>query len=262
MDLRYALRTAKRNRAFALVAILVLALGIAATTSIFSVVNAVLLRPLPHKDPSMLIAISSIYQRNGRSVRFGTVSLNEVEQWRAQSKSLESVGSFVFSAGPLSIGTRSMFLVAIGADPELLDTLGTAPAFGRNLSGRGSKVKEPAVVISHRLWIEAFQGDPQVIGKSVVNDGTPATIVGVLPESFKFPRMDASYFPEAPDLIYPVANISDECGRNSSQWFAIGRLKSGIPIAQAESGLKTITESMTAADPSLRGMSVSLMGAF
>jgi hypothetical protein len=208
MDIRYSLRTLRKSPAFTLVAILVLTLGIGATTAIFSVVNAVLIRPLPYKE-------SSLYQREGVSRSFATVSLNEVERWRADSRSLESVGSFVFSAMPVNTGTQAMFLVAIGADPEFLDTLGVQPALGRNLPGSGSKQRDPSVIISHRLWVDAFQSDPQVLGRSLFMDGAANSIAGVLPASFQFPRSDASYFAEEPDIVYPVANIADSWGRDS-----------------------------------------------
>ena len=215
MDIRYSLRTLRKSPAFTLVAILVLTLGIGATTAIFSVVNAVLIRPLPYKEPSRLGAMSSLYQREGVSRSFATVSLNEVERWRADSRSLESVGSFVFSAMPVNTGTQAMFLVAIGADPEFLDTLGVQPALGRNLPGSGSKQRDPSVIISHRLWVDAFQSDPQVLGRSLFMDGAANSIAGVLPASFQFPRSDASYFAEEPDIVYPVANIADSWGRDS-----------------------------------------------
>ncbi len=73
------------------------------------------------------------------------------------------MGSFVFSAIPVNVGSQAMFLVAIGADPEFLDSLGIHPALGRNFAGSGSKVKDPSVIISHRLWVEAFQSDPNVL---------------------------------------------------------------------------------------------------
>ena len=116
-DIRYAIRTFAKNPAFTCAAALILALGIGATAAIFSVVNAVLIRPLPYNDPARLVALSSVYRRDGVSRTFGTVSLNEVERWREESRSLESLGSFVFSEFPVNVGTRSMFLVAIGAEP-------------------------------------------------------------------------------------------------------------------------------------------------
>ena len=258
MDIRYTFRTLAKNPAFAFIAVFVLALGIGATTAIFSVVNAVLIRPLPYKDPARLIAVSSLYRRAGVSRTFPTVSLNEVEGWRGESHSLESVGSFVFTALPVTVGSQSMFLVAIGADPELLDTLGIQPAIGHNLPGSGSRIKDPSVLISHRLWVEAFHSDPEAVGRSLTMDGALAIVVGVLPASFQFPRSDVSYFPEDPDLIFPVANIADTWGRDSTQWFAIGRLHSGASIAQADLELKAITDRLAGTEPSLRGMSVHL----
>src|SRR6476646_8313020 len=103
-DIRYALRTLSKDPAFAGIAILVLALGIGATTAIFSIVNAVLIRPLPYKDPHRLVAFSSTIRRGAIDRSFPTVSLNEVEQWRSQNRSFESLGSFVFSALPVKIG--------------------------------------------------------------------------------------------------------------------------------------------------------------
>jgi hypothetical protein len=169
--------------------------------------------PLPYKEPARLVAISTLYQREGVSRTSATVSLNEVERWRDESRTFESIGSFVFSALPVNVGTQAMFLVAIGADPEFLATLGVQPAMGRHLAGSGSKLKDPSVIISHRLWVEAFHSDPQVLGRSLTMDGAANIVTGVLPASFQFPRSDASYFPEEPDLIFPVANIAYSWGR-------------------------------------------------
>jgi predicted permease len=259
MDFLYSLRTLRRSPAFTFVAVLVLALGIGATTAIFSVVNAVLIRPLPYKEPSRLVAVSSLYLHEGASRAFATVSLDEVERWRAESRSLASVGSFVFTAMPVNVGARTLFLAAIGADPELLDTLGIQPALGRNLPGSGSMLKDPGVIISHRLWVDAFQLDPHVLGRPLALDGAASTVAGVLPASFQFPRFDASYFAEQPDIIFPVANIVDGgWARNSTQWFAIGRLNPGVPATAAEAELRTITSRMAAGEPGLRGISVHL----
>ena len=257
-DIRFALRTLGKNPAFAIVAILVLALGIGATSAIFSVVNAVLIRPLPYKDPARLVAISSTYQRNGATRSFATVSLNEVEAWRRESRSLDALGSFVFSAVPVTVGTDSMFLVTAAADPELLETLGVLPQMGRNLPGSGSSQKSNTTLISHKLWVSAFHSDPDAVGRSLTVDGDLFTVVGVLPADFQFPRADASYADDQPDLLYPVANIADMWGRNSTQWFAIGRLKPTVALAQADSELKAITSRFAAQNPAGGGLGVQL----
>jgi predicted permease len=240
-DVRYAFRTMTIHRLFTLLAIVSLALGIGAATAIFSIVNAVLLRPLPYRAPAQLMAVSSVY-RQGETVRtYPTVSLSEVEGWRQLTGSFESIGSFVFTALPVSIGEQSMYLVAIGADQELLTTLGVNLAMGQNFSNGGSSHKEASVIISQKLWAGAFHGDPAVIGHTMVIDGQFSTVIGVLPASFQFPRSDASYFSEEPDILFPVADIADNWGRDSAQWFSIARLKPGIGVAQAESELKSVT---------------------
>ena len=257
-DIRFSLRMLAKNPAFAFTAILVLALGIGATTAIFSIVNAVLIRPLPYHDPARLVAISSVFEKAGAAHKFPYVSLNEVEYWRENCHSLESIGSFVFSSLPIHVGSESLIVVAIGADPELVATLGVRPVMGANLPGSGSRRKDPFIVISHRLWVDAFHSDPAVIGRSLDMDGSVAVVAGVLPSGFQFPRSDASFQREDPDIIYPVANIADTWGRNSTQWIAIGRLKPGIPMAVANADLKSLTTRMAASDASLSGMSVDL----
>jgi putative ABC transport system permease protein len=257
-DIRYGLRMLRKSPGFAAVAVLTLALGIGANTTIFSVVNAVLIRPLPYMDPARLVAFSSVNHEGGAISTFPTVSLNEVEEWRRESRAFESIGSFVFSALPVSVGEQSMFLVAVSADPELLATLGVEPAVGRNFSGSGSSLKDPSVIISHKIWVEAFHSDPAAIGRSMVIDGDPFTVTGVLPGTFQFPRPDASYDSEDPDILFPVANIADMWGRNFTQWLAIGRLKPGVTTAQAETELQALTSRLLAQDADLRGLSVHL----
>ena len=259
-DLRYSIRSLRKSPAFTFVAVLILALGIGATTAIFSIVNAVLIRPLPYLDPSRLVALSSIYQPAGGAGprSYSTVSLNEVEAWRRQSKSLESIGSFVFSEVPVLVGQRSYFLVVLGADPELLSTIGVSPAIGRNFVGSGSTHKDPSVIISHRIWIDAFHGDPDAISKTIMVDGDLFTVIGVMPSGFQFPRIDASFSADPPDIIEPIANIADTWGRNSTQWLAIGRLHVGVTPASAEIEMQALTSQMAAQFPAMKGLGVHL----
>lgn len=257
-DLRFSVRTLRKTPGFTCVAVLILALGIGATTAIFSVVNAVLLRPLPYKDPAHLVAFSRLYQQGGKSALFPTVSLNEVEEFRRQSATLESIGSFVFTQLPVKVGEQSWSVVTGGVDPELLTTLGTSFAMGRNFSGSGSTKEDNSAIISHKLWVEAFHSDPAVIGRPVNVDGDLYTVTGVLPAAFQFPRADASYFTENVDLLIPVANIAEGWGKDSPQWFAIGRLSLFANIDQAQAELKTISTRLAAQSPKEKNLSVRL----
>jgi predicted permease len=255
-DVRFGTRSLAKNPGFAFVAILTLALGIGASTAIFSVVNAVLIRPLPYKDPSRLVAFSSVVHQGATIRSFSSVAMTEVEAWRRDSRTLESVGSFVFTAFPVSVGEQSMYVVAIGADPEFLTTLGVDPAAGQNFSGSGSSRKDSSAIISHRLWVEAFHSDPATVGRSIMVDGDLFTVAGILPATFQFPRADASFFTDDPDLLFPVANVAETWGRDFTQFFSIGRLKPGVNPAQAELELQGITSRVAAQTPALRGLSV------
>jgi putative ABC transport system permease protein len=259
-DVRYGIRSLAKNPGFACVAILTLALGIGASTAIFSVVNAVLIRPLPYKDPSRLVAFSSVVHQGGTIRSFSSVAMTEVEAWRHDSRTLESVGSFVFTAFPISVGEQSMYVVAIGADPEFLTTLGVDPAAGQNFSGSGSWRKDSSAIISHRLWVEAFHSDPATVGRSIVVDGDIFTVTGILPATFQFPRADASFFSDDPDLLFPVASVAENWGRDYTQFFSIGRLRPGVNSALAEMELQGITSRLAARTPALRGLSVHVAG--
>jgi predicted permease len=257
-DVKFGVRSLRKNPGFAAVAILTLALGIGASTAIFSVVNAVLIRPLPYKNPGQLVGFSTVYHQ-GASIRpLPYVSLNAVEAWRRESHTLESIGSFVFSALPVSVGDQSMFLVTINADPELLSTLGVYPQAGSNFSGSGSSHKDSSAIISHRIWVEAFHSDPAAVGRTLKVDGELFTVVGILPATFQFPRLDASFSADDPDIVLPVANIADGWGRDSGQWVAVGRLKSGFTVTQAETELQSIISHLAAQNPAVRNFTIHL----
>src|SRR6185437_15325789 len=244
-DVEAALRAARRQPVQTALALLVLVLGIGGTTALFSIVNAVLLRPLPYAHPDRLVAVELRAVNRGGMIS-PLVSLDEVERWRADARTLSSVGSFVFLSDPVQVGARALELRGIAADPELLETLGVQPLLGRNLPGRGSTVKNPVALISYRLWQDAFAGDMDVVGKGFSVDGSVVTVIGVLARNFQFPRSDASFFAESPDLIIPVANIADMWGRSSAQWFAFGRMRPGETPASVQQELAQISMAVNA----------------
>jgi putative ABC transport system permease protein len=256
-DALYALRGMNRAPGFTLVAVLILTLGIGTTTAIFAVVEAVLLRPMPYADADRLVAFSRVYRQPGAAGRaLPTVSLTDVEAWRAGTRSLAAIGSFVFTQLPVTVGSQSYSMVTAAVDPELLSTLGAMPALGRNFAGGGSARRDMSAILSHRVWVAAFDGDPTAVGRSISVNGAAYTVVGVLPASFQFPRSDASYFTEDVGLLIPIANIAASWGRDSPQWFAIGRLAADSSVARAQAEMDTVAARMAAEHIQQPGVSI------
>ena len=126
----------------------------------------------------------------------------------------------------------------------MLATLGAMPALGRNFQGSGSARRDMSAIVSHRVWVAAFERDPAAVGRSINVNGASYTVIGVLPATFQFPRSDASYFTEDVGLLIPVANIAASWGRDSPQWFAIGRLATETTISQAQAEMDTLSARM------------------
>ena len=184
-DARYAVRTLTRSPAFSVVALLALALGIGANTAVFSVVNAVLLRPLPFAEPDRLVMVSNYRPR-------GSASIADFLDWRARSQSLESLDAF--EVNPF---TNNRFTWTGDGEPEKLvgyrvtagffRTLGVQPILGRTfVAGEDDPGRSRTVVLSERLWRPRYGANPDVLGRQVVANGRGHTIVGVIPSSFEF----------------------------------------------------------------------------
>jgi predicted permease len=232
-DLRYAFRLLIKSPSFTAIAVLTLALGIGANTAIFSVVNAVLLRPLAFRDSSriMLIAEKSKFPDP-------SVSYQNFIDWRDQSHAFESVE-----------GMRSSTITLTGAgEPERLNarwvTSGLFSLLAVNTQlGRTFRADEdraggaPSVVISYGLWRRRFGGATDVLGKSIDLDSTPYTVVGVLPNSFEFLRADDVYLP-----FTPWARTLPDDRNWHPGIFAVGRLKLGVSREQANTEMVTITK--------------------
>lgn len=193
-DLRFGARTLRKNPGFALAAIVTLALGIGANTSIFTITSAVLLKALPYKDPQQLLSIDSV-QKDGQS---RCCSLNWSDMVRERSRSFSSVA--VSAPDNLTLTGRGEPLqVAAGrVSPNFFDTLGVTPQIGRTFAEEeGRPEGKPVIMLSDSLWRTQFRGDRGVIGQTVTLDSTPYTIVGVLPAGIVFP------FVGSPDVWTP-----------------------------------------------------------
>ena len=193
-DLRYGLRMLLRSPGLSAAAILALALGIGANTAIFSVVNAVMIRPLPYDDPSRLLAIYQTWARDPSGHK--GLSEDDVVALRGATGTLARVAAYANpGAGGLTLadGAGAELVRGTRATWELFDVLGTPPLLGRVFLPEDDRDDaDPVVVLSHALWMRRFAGDPAVVGRSVVVDGRPHTIAGVMPPGFRFPRDGAA----------------------------------------------------------------------
>ena len=244
-DLRFSFRILTKQRHFTFVAMLIVAAGVGATTAVFSVVNAVLLRPLPYSDPSRLVAITSVYKSTSGDRRVAVVPLSELAEWRARSRSFASMGGFAYTQLPVRIGDRAFSPVTALMDPQFLPTLGNSLHLG-TFFDREAKGSDPSAILSHAFWREAFNADPTAIGRTVTIDGKPFTVRGVLAADFQFPRSDASYYTKPVELMMPAASFSS-FPQQSRQWFGIARLAPDVSLAQAEAELQSIAEGLSPA---------------
>ena len=186
-DIRHGARMLRKNPGFTAVAVLTLALGIGANTAIFSVVNAVLLRPLPYRDADRLVRIASVNPSLGLSDSRSS-GLNVLD-WQRGSTLFESIAAFQEWDGVLTFNGRSVPARVNWVTPNFMPMLGLKPLLGTLL--QGGEEPESAVVLPYGIWAHQFGGDPAVIGKPIVETGMRSTIVGVLPPSVAAPAQGA-----------------------------------------------------------------------
>src|SRR5271157_5306581 len=205
-DLRYAIRMLTRNRGFTAVAVITLALGIGATTAIFTVVNAVLLRPLPYPHPEELVYVQEILDKFGATPFTGN---REFVAWRNQSRTLSPVAAYMSTWFNLTGGGEPERVTCGLATTSFFSLLGVRPVTGRLFLPEEDRPGGPPVVIlSEALWKRRYGGDPSVVGKGITLDGTTYTVVGVLPATFVIPdRFKSDY-----DLWVPLAESQTGAG--------------------------------------------------
>ena len=241
-DLVHTQRQLRRRPTFAAVTILTLALGIGATTAVFSVADHVVLRPLPHRDADRIMALWEADQRTGE--RRKEVSPGNFVSWRDRSQSFASMalmqpdGFDLISDDAPPAAVRSW-----GVTERFFETMGAEPVLGRAFLPEEHARNAPrAVVLSYRFWQQRFGSDPRLVGTAIVLDGTPATVVGVAPPWLTYP--------EGNDLYSPKRwGPNEENDRRSSFMYAVGRLKLGVTPAQAQAELDAIGAQLAAEYP-------------
>jgi putative ABC transport system permease protein len=229
-DLRYALGGLRRRPGFAAIAILTLGLGIGATSAIFSVVNGVLLRPLPYQRPDRL---AMIY---GHWVLKNQAELSVPEYWdmREQARSFARLGAFVDGTANLTGAGAPERLVVGYMTADVLPLLGTSPAIGRGISAEEDLPGRPTVVLlSDGLWRRRFGGDTSIVGRQIILDDGPATVIGVMPAGFQLP----SHFTGVPMEAWAPLALDPATDRSERGWHfldVVGRLRDGVSLDAAD----------------------------
>jgi putative ABC transport system permease protein len=234
-DLKFALRQLRKSPGFTIIAVLTLALGIGANSAIFSVVNHVLLRPLPYPHPERLIYLNEV--TNGTDT---AIALPDYVDWRKDSKSFEHLAMSRLESRNLSgIPGREPERIPVAyVTANFFNVIGLPPQIGRTFTEDEDRPGAPSLaVISDRLWDRAFHRDPQVIGRPMQFHGTPITVIGVMPR-----EMDSPHGVDAWFAVMRRANIPGWQNRaNHPMFFGWGRLKEGVSVEQARGEIKAIS---------------------
>jgi predicted permease len=228
-DLRYAARTLRKSPAFTTTAAVTLALAIGTNTAMFSVLNTVLLRPLPYRSPEQLAMLWT--EDPTQNLREGRSALWDVEQWRGQSQTFADMATFD-SVGTVLTGADGMEqIVGASISPNLLPLLGVQPILGRSFSTEESEQGQRLVLISHSFWQARFAGSQNALGATLVLNGLPSRIVGILPADFQIGRFEADVW---------EAHTTRRSMRGPQTWFVIGRLRPGVAFDQAQAEMSAV----------------------
>jgi predicted permease len=251
-DLRYTVRTLRRDAGFATFAILIAGLGIGASATVFSIVNTLILRPLPFADPGQLVWISN---RDASGLSGQTTQVGHMLDLRERTQSLSALAGYFAFYGVgdnlLSGSGEPERLSGVPVSQNFFDVLGVRPQLGRVFNEQESLWKGPkAVMLAHGLWQRRFNSDPGIVGRSLTLNDEPHTVVGVLPASFDFASVFApgSHF----DLYFPFP-LSQETNRWGNTMAMIGRMKPGMSAERVQAEVRIIAGQITAEHPERNG---------
>ena len=267
-DFRYAFRILLKNPGFTTVAVLTLALGLGACTAMFSLVYAVLLRPLPFRDPARLVWIENTGS-GGMSAR--TTRVDNFVDWRARTESFEKLGAyfafFDYSRYTLTGNGEPQRLRGVPISQNFLEVLGVQPMLGRQFADdecvwNGRK----AAILSYAFWKQRFAGDRNVVGRTITLNGDPTEIVGVMPSSLDF---DSVFAPGTEiDLLLPFPLV-EQTARWGNTLFAVGRLKPSTTLGEAQAEFDVISRAVVHAHPErgtfgarMTALNASIRGSF
>src|SRR5271169_4188513 len=245
-DLRYAVRQLAKAPGFAVIAILTLTLGIGANTAIFSVVNAVLLNPLPYPQPDRIMVLF----HDKPNFRTGSISYLNFEDWRRENQSFSSMAAYRETGGVTLSGNGEPEVVEgqmISAG--LFEILDVKPIAGRTFSTDEDRLgANPTAMISEGLWKRKFGSDPSILGRTIILDGEGRTVIGIVPASFRLKMWNF----DKSDVYTPVGQYSEPRFRNrTAAWGldALARLKPGVSLSEAAQDMARVNRGLAAAYP-------------
>ncbi|HEY0557300.1 MAG TPA: ABC transporter permease [Thermoanaerobaculia bacterium] len=239
-DLRYAVRMLLKSPGFAVIAVLCVAIGIGANTAIFSVVNAILLRPFPYADPDRIVALHEVQPKN--DIDKGGLSNLDFRDLREQVTAFSSTAAYTSRSLTFSGEGEPERVQGASISWNLFQFLGVKPLLGRPFRADEDRAGAPgAVLLSHELWMRRFNGDPAVVGKVILVNAAAHTIAGVMPPGFKFPDNQLAWTP-----LEPFVHDNPRSERSLS---VLGRLKPGIGVDQGRAEMKTFVGRLAAQFP-------------
>ena len=254
-DIRYACRTLARERGFATMAVLSLAVGIGANTAIFSVVNGVLLRPLPYRDPQRLVTIEEVVPKLVHLYPSLPVNLSHYYEWRKRATTLASIALGDTEAPNLTGAGEPELLKGERVSANIFRVLGVTPQLGRGfLDEEEPEGHNNVVILADSLWRRRFGADPSIIGRKITLDGRPVIVVGVLPRGFKYPGE------RDPEVFQPFGYSKDDLEElvGDFNYTAIARLRPGVSQQQAVAELNTIQAAISKRIPEKMDLHVKM----
>ena len=230
MDLKFALRSLLKNPGFTLLAVLVMALGIGANTAVFSVVNAVLLKPLAYSNPDRIVTLSSLWRKSGGH---GQVSAPDYHDWQRQSSAFAAMAYYQNDETSVTAGSSAEYGQVAMVTPEFFRVFALEPVLGRSFTPEEQKAGGTAVVlISQSFWQSHFGGNARALGQTVKMLDKTFSIVGVLPGGF--------HFPEKTDIWFPASTFEETESRSAHNYRVVGRLKPDVTLEQAQAQMTSI----------------------
>lgn len=250
-DLRYGARRLLKNPGFTLIAILTLALGVGANAAIFTVVNSVLLRPLPYKDADRLVILKDSWLP--KFPEFAAAPANFLD-WKKENTVFERLVAFRFTSMNLTGKGDPERLTGFAVSEGFLAMLGVTPQYGRDFSAEENLVgKNNVIILNHGFWRQRYGGDPSIVNQTISLDGQSYVVVGVLPATFSFPGRDASYWTP---LAFTPQQAQNRGGHNLGR--VVGQLKPGVSVTQANAEMVAIAGRLAAQYPANSGWSVNV----